>query len=108
MFLECVSVAVVAWTFFEILTAPGQIFEFWYKRLEMLNEKGAGWLAKPLGYCGTCFAGQVGFWWYAVAHRGDWVFGNHIVFTCQTIAFFLAIKRISAITEVWLSKLKKG
>ena len=108
MFLECVSVAVVVWTFFEVLTGPGMVFEFWYRWMERLNNTGRSWLAKPLGYCGVCFAGQFGLWWYAVAHRADWVFGEHIIFTCQVIAFYLAIKRISSITEAWSNKLKKG
>ena len=108
MFLECVSVAVLAWTFFEVLTAPEMIFQFWYRWMERIKNAGWGWLAKPLGYCGVCFTGQVGFWWYAIAYRSDWVLGEHVVFTAQTIAFFLVIKRVSAITDAWLSKLKKG
>ena len=108
MFFECISVALVAWTFFEVLTAPGMLFEFWYKWLERLAANGKEWIAKPLGYCGVCFTGQIGFWWYAIAHRADWILGGHIVFTCQTIAFYLAIKRISEITHAWLNKLKKG
>ena len=101
MFLECISVAIVAFVFFGVLTAPGMIFESWYYFLERLEGRGLEWLAKPLGYCGTCFSGQLGFWWYAIAYRGNWVLGEHIVFTSQTILFFLIIKRIY---EKWLTK----
>lgn len=106
--LGSVSVAISAWAFFEVLTAPGMVFEFWYRWLERLSMAGGGWIAKPLGLCGVCFAGQFGFWWYAIAHRAEWVLGEHIIFTCQTLAFFLAIKRISEISGAWLNKLKKG
>ena len=104
MFLECISVAIVAWTFFEILTAPGMVFEFWYQWLDDLNSRNMAWLAKPLGYCGACFSGQLGFWWYAIAHRGDWILGEHIIYTCQVLAFYLGIKRIAEITKTWSIK----
>lgn len=91
-FQECISVAIVAFVFFGVLTAPGMIFEFWYNWLQRLGENGMCWLAKPLGCCGACFAGQLGFWWYAIAYRAEWVLGAHIVFTSQTILFFLIIK----------------
>lgn len=104
MFFECISVAIVAWTFFEILTAPGMIFEFWYQWLERLNNRNMEWLAKPLGYCGSCFSGQLGFWWYMVSHRSDWILGEHIIFTCQVLAFYLSIKRISEITKAWSTR----
>lgn len=104
MFLECISVAIVAWCFFEVLTGPGMVFEFWYNWLEGFAADGKEWIAKPLGFCGVCFAGQVGLWWYAIAYRSDWVLGEHIVFISQTIAFYLAIKRIAEISKAWLSK----
>ena len=92
--LETLSVAISAWVFFNVLTAPGMVFEFWYKWLEKLNEK-APWMAKPLGFCGTCFAGQTGFWWYLFAYgRTDWEPGAHITFTSQVIFFFLALNAV--------------
>jgi hypothetical protein len=106
LFKECISVAISAWVFFEVLTAPGMIFEFWYKWLERLSKK-AEWLAKPLGYCGTCFSGQLGFWWYLISRRDVWRLGEHIVFTLQVIAFFLVIKKTCEVVEIWLKKLKK-
>ena len=108
LYQESFSVAICAWVFFEVLTAPGMVFEKWYTMLERLAEKGYGNLAKPLGLCGPCHAGQWGFWWYMVGHRADWRFGELIVFTCQTIAGFLIIKKMGEITESWSNKLKKG
>lgn len=106
--LECLSVSICAWVFFEVLTAPGMIMDFWYTWLEKLNERGIHWLAKPLGLCGTCNSGQWGFWWYAFAYRADWNLGGQIVFSLQVIAGYLMIKKAGQIVEAWLNKLKKG
>jgi len=101
LFFESLSVAIVAFVFFGILTGPGMVFEWWYLLLENWAENGREWLAKPLGYCGTCFAGQLGLWWYLIAYRGEWVLGNHIVFTSQTILFFLIIKKAFDKLDKW-------
>lgn len=93
-FLQTISVAIVAFIFVEYLTAPGQVLEFYYQWLEGLHRKGRTWLAKPLGLCGICFSGQVGLWWYAIAYRDEWILGDHIIFTCQVIFFFLVLKTI--------------
>ena len=99
MFLECASVSIVAWVFFAVLTSPGMIFERWYNFLERLNER-APWLAKPLGYCGTCFSGQLGFWWYLLKYRSEWALSEHIIFTSQTIFFFIIIKWLAQKNEL--------
>lgn len=91
MFFDCISVAIVAFVFFAVLTAPGMVFEFWYNYLERLNSR-APWIAKPLGFCGVCFSGQLGLWWYLISYRDEWVLGDHIIFIAQTIFFFLIIK----------------
>lgn len=93
LFLESLRVAIVAYVFFGVLTAPGMIFEWWYNILEKWANNGREWIAKPLGYCGTCFAGQLGFWWYLIAYRDAWILGEHIVFISQTILFFLIVKK---------------
>ena len=92
MLFECVSVAIVAYVFFQYLFAPGMILGFWGEYVERLAGSGKEWIAKPLGHCGLCFAGQVGFWWYAIAYRDAWVLGDHIVFFSQVIFFFAVIK----------------
>jgi len=93
LILESLSVGIVAYVFFAVLTAPGMIFEQWFLILERMAENGREWMAKPLGYCGVCFAGQLGFWWYLIAYRDAWNLGAHIVFVSQSIIFFLIIKK---------------
>lgn len=94
-FLETISVAIVAWVFCTVLINEGMLFDWYGDWLHKLNNT-RPWLAKPLGYCLACFAGQLGFWWYAIAYRNNFVFGEQIVFTCQTIFFALLINRINA------------
>lgn len=90
--IECIAVAISAWVFFDVLTAPGAIFSGWYEILERLSVR-AMWLAKPLGYCGTCFAGQVGLWYYLIECRDEYSVIKHGIFVCCTIFFFLIIKK---------------
>lgn len=85
--IQAICAAITAVVIFEVLFEPGMIFGFWYQFLERLNVS-APWLAKPLGYCGKCFSGQIGFWFYLVEYRGEWQFFDHAFFTCATIFFF--------------------
>jgi hypothetical protein len=57
----CVSAAVFAYVFSCVLTMPGEILGFYGDFLERVHAS-RPWLAKPLGYCAKCFAGQVAFW----------------------------------------------
>jgi hypothetical protein len=97
-FLETISVAIVAWVFNTVLIAEGMVFGWYGDWLHKLNNT-RPWLAKPLGYCLACFAGQLGFWWYLIAYRGEWILGQHIIFTCQTIFFALLISKLNARIE---------
>jgi len=92
VFVESLSVAIVAYVFFQYLFAPDMVLGFWGRFVDRLAANGKERIAKPLGYCGICFSGQVGFWWYLVAHRDDWILGNHIIFFTQVIFFFALIK----------------
>lgn len=92
LFFESISVAIVAFVFVNVLMEPGMIFGGWYGILQRINER-AEWLAKPLGYCGTCFSGQLSFWWYLIEHRVDWTLFDHIVFVSQTIFIFMIINK---------------
>lgn len=92
LFFECISVAIVAFVFVNVLTGPGMIFECWYNFLERINER-AEWLAKPLGYCAVCFSGQLSFWWYLIEYRANWELSDHIVFVSQTIFTFMIINK---------------
>ena len=99
MLLECLSIGIVVWVFHSILFQPGMVFGWWGDWVYELS-KTRPQLAKPLGFCGVCFGGQVGFWWYLVAYRDNWILGHHIIFTCQVIAAYWLLSKI----EAWLSK----
>lgn len=93
LILESVSAGIIAWVVWGVLMEPGMIFHFWYRLVEEIAQRGAVWLAKPLGLCGICFAGQVGFWFYILAFK--WRLSGHIAFAAQTMFFFLILKILS-------------
>lgn len=75
-------------------------FLYWYgSLLGRLEDAKFEWLAKPLGRCGKCFAGQVAFWWYLLYHTQNtgYYWFNHIFFTLLTILFEILI-------ELWIQK----
>ena len=92
MVFEAIQVAIVAHVFFQYLFAPGHILGFWGAFVDRLASEGKEWLAKPLGHCGICFSGQVGFWWYLIAYRDEWILGDHLIFFTQVIFWFAIIK----------------
>lgn len=94
--VECIGVAIVAVVAFGVLMEPGMILGWWYQWLERVNAR-APWIAKPLGYCGVCFSGQLGFWWYLVEYRGEWRLTDHIMFVSLVIFFFINVK-------AWMNK----
>jgi hypothetical protein len=78
---------------FLLITEPGQILSGYGHWLDK-NEWRLGKLYKPLGGCGRCFAGQVGFW------IGAAIFGlspKVITFCFTTLIFHQIINR-------WLQK----
>lgn len=98
LILESLSCGIIAWVVWGVLMEPGMIFNFWLRLAEELDERGVKWIAKPLGVCGVCFAGQTGLWFYILAFKG-WRMSEHIAFTAQTIFFFLIIKGLSEWTR---------
>lgn len=92
--LESFSAGIVAWVIFAVLMQPDMILGFYGDFVRRAwNEwpRKWQWLAKPLGYCGTCFAGQVGFWWFVIRYSPVDLFAN-VTFALQTIFFFLLIQ----------------
>ena len=74
---------------FLLITEPGQILSGYGHWLER-NEWKLGKFYKPLGGCGRCFAGQVGFW------LGAATFGlslKVVTFCFLTIIFFQFINK---------------
>lgn len=57
----CFFAAAFAYVFSSVLTMPGEILGFYGDFLERVHAV-RPWLAKPLGYCAKCFAGQVALW----------------------------------------------
>ena len=94
--LESLSAGIIAWVTFAVLMQPGMILG-WYGDMvsRWYNEwpREWAWMAKPLGYCGQCFAGQIGFWWFVLRYSPTDLFAN-LVFAGQTIFFFLLIQDV--------------
>lgn len=52
----------IGWAVENHLTQSGAILSRYGAWLERLVEQNRSWLAKPLGYCGKCLAGQLAMW----------------------------------------------
>lgn len=60
-------VAVASWTLTQPLMQPGMLMWPWFRIIERLPQ----WIAKPLGYCSLCFAGQAALWlWVGMEWQG--------------------------------------
>jgi len=79
------QVAIIALVWSRMIVAPGEIGQALWLHLDRLNAKGFGWIAKPLGYCTKCFAGQLGVWLHL------WAFG-----LTGRLPFFVALCILSA------------
>jgi len=80
-----------------VLTMPGEILGFYGDFLERVYAS-RPWLAKPLGYCAKCFAGQVAFWSFPF-YWPDFDPVRHLVAICGTIL-------LTQIIVLWLKKLQ--
>lgn len=78
---------------FMLITEPGQILSGYGHWLDR-NEWRLGKLYKPLGGCGRCFAGQVGFW------LGAATFGLSL----KVITFCFTTLIFHQIISKWLQK----
>ena len=106
LILDSISAGLSAWVVCRVLMEPGMIFERWGDFVHRMHNRGFEW-AKPLGYCGVCFSGQWGFWFYLIAWRDRWQAGELIAFTLQTIAAFMVVDYIKETGQTWLNQLKK-
>ena len=80
-FILSLSIAVLAVVVSEIISAPGNILCFYRVFLESLDE----WIAKPLGLCPKCFAGQMALWMFLFLP--EYSFVVHIFFIAWSILF---------------------
>ena len=89
--LESITTAICAWTFWAVLMQPDMVFGFYgdwvYRTYNAMDYKWR-WIMKPLGACGTCFAGQTGLWWFVFRHPDPL---SIVVGALQTMFFFCLI-----------------
>lgn len=81
--INAVIIGIVAWVFCMILMEEGMIFSKWWNVLNKLPN----WLAKPLGSCEYCFAGQLALWVYLYQSllSGSYNLLTHIAFISVAI-----------------------
>jgi len=76
-----ILIGISAYVFSRILIDPDMIFGWWNNVLNKIPD----WLAKPLGKCEYCLAGQLSFWYYLIYFFNDYDVANHIVYTSLSI-----------------------
>ena len=84
-FILSLSIAVLAVVVSEIISAEGNILAFYGRFLDWMDEKGLEWIARPLGLCPKCFAGQMALWMFLFLP--EYSFVVHIFFIAWSILF---------------------
>lgn len=91
------QIAVAAWTARNILMRPGMVLHGYFRWLDRQAVAGREWLAKPLGYCDQCFAGQIAFWAFVVLHCPDYgpaMFPRQAAFVCLAVFATYQMQRL--------------
>jgi hypothetical protein len=78
--------AVTAYVYSQVLTAPEMVLNGWYCFLER-HIGHIRWLFKPLVECCYCVAGQLGLWVYGITNAYDINVLSWVNFVCITIFF---------------------
>jgi len=88
-FIPALLVGISAYVFADVLTQSGEIFARYGDWLYCNSGK---WWAKPLGYCGKCFAGQLALWTYLFTpcYAGPF---DHAAFISLSIYTYLIAKK---------------
>ena len=81
IFLTSILIGIAAYVFTNILIDPDMIFGWYYDLIDKLPE----WLAKPLGKCEYCLAGQLSMWYYLVKYFNNYDLVQHILFVSLSI-----------------------
>jgi hypothetical protein len=81
MTLTFILIGIAAWTFSMILSDSDMIFGWWFKLIDNMPE----WIAKPLGKCEYCLAGQLALWYYLIKYLNDYDLSEHILMTSLSI-----------------------
>lgn len=94
--LEAIQLGIASYVFVHVLCLPGMILHGCYRLLLSLP----AWLAKPLGMCDRCLAGQLALWYYLLHHGKSYAFSplqslaGHVLFVCMAIFAVLLISRL--------------
>ena len=75
-----ILIGIAAWVFSTILIAPEMILSKYAELLAALPS----WLAKPLGLCEYCLAGQLAFWYYIFTCE-SYSIDNHVLMVALSI-----------------------
>ena len=57
-----ITIGIFVFVMTHILFQYDCILHLYWKILDSLNSKGYWYIAKPLGYCDVCFAGEIALW----------------------------------------------
>jgi hypothetical protein len=83
--------AIFVYVFCEILISEGNILDFYYRALNRLKW---AYIAKPLGLCCYCFAGQLSLWLFIILNWGELNIFNTIFFITLTLFILKTIYQI--------------
>jgi energy-coupling factor transporter transmembrane protein EcfT len=86
LLLSSLAVALVAYVYSEILTAPGMLLNGWYNFAERTLKPE---LFKPLAGCYKCVAGQLATWHY--------IYNYYQTYSIQEHALYISFAIFSAI-----------
>lgn len=95
MLTESFAIGICAWVATAILFQPGHLLEWWWnilKNWEGRLPRKRQWVLKPLGLCGFCLSGQMGFWFYLFAY--PFCPAQNLIFALQSIFFWAAFNGV--------------
>lgn len=96
-FYISIQIAITAWTIRNILMRPGMMLNGYFLWLSGLAATGREWLAKPLGYCDQCLAGQLALWAYFLRYPTKYsmdLVPDHVAFIAITVFITYQLQRL--------------
>lgn len=75
---------------------PG-LFTWWFDLLLWVETKGGEFIAKPLGMCPKCMAGQVALWWSVWTEPA--AIGSHIINASAAILIASVLNKVYEWTQ---------
>lgn len=92
----CTAIVAVVYA---VVLAQEDVLPAWYRWLERWRDRG-GWrarIAKPLGACEKCFAGQLALWSSSIIVPWSWepiAIVIHVVAACSAVLFAATISHL--------------